>query len=53
MPVSNAQIAEIFNNVADILDMEGENTFRITGVPDGGNVGGKFFAESCGYCYKR
>ena len=29
MPVSNAQIAEIFNNVADILDMEGENTFRI------------------------
>jgi DNA polymerase (family 10) len=29
MSISNAQIAEIFNNVADILDMEGENTFRI------------------------
>jgi DNA polymerase (family 10) len=29
MPVTNAQIAEIFNTVADILEMQGENQFRI------------------------
>jgi DNA polymerase (family 10) len=29
MPVTNAQIAEIFGTVADILEMENENQFRI------------------------
>jgi DNA polymerase (family 10) len=29
MPVHNSQIAEIFNEMADLLEIEGENQFRI------------------------
>ncbi len=29
MPVNNADVAEIFNDVADLLDIKGENQFRI------------------------
>lgn len=29
MPVQNADVAEIFNKIADILDIQGENPFRI------------------------
>lgn len=29
MPVHNSQVAEIFNEIADLLEIEGENQFRI------------------------
>jgi len=28
MPIQNSDVAEIFNRVADILDIQGENRFR-------------------------
>lgn len=29
MPITNAKIADIFNEMADLLDIEGENPFRV------------------------
>jgi DNA polymerase (family 10) len=29
MPVRNSDVGDIFNNVADLLETEGENQFRI------------------------
>jgi Helix-hairpin-helix domain len=32
-PVENIDIARIFEEIADLLEIEGENPFRIRGVP--------------------
>jgi len=34
MPVRNSDVADIFNKLADLLDIEGENQFRIRAYRD-------------------
>jgi DNA polymerase (family X) len=33
MPVHNSEIAEMFEEVADLLEIEGANEFRILPIP--------------------
>ena len=29
MPIQNSEVADVFNKVADLLEIEGENQFRV------------------------
>lgn len=41
MPVQNADVAAVFAEIADLLEIQGENPFRVRAYRKCGTVGGR------------
>ncbi len=40
MPIQNSEVADLFNKVADLLEVEGENRFRVRAYREAARIVG-------------